>query len=185
MFGQVRPGLDSYPVRFSKPFAVTLASAALLTLPLSGAAFADARPQPTAAVQAPQSAATVKAPQPTHSNPAMPTVSQDQLAKGRDDARRFALKVSVDPERVRAGDSYDVTIAAKGLRSGTAVVTSPEGKSYRVALSDGKATKTLTVPSKAKPGSKTVTVKVGNRTATASFDVVAPRPQRHHDHDGK
>ncbi|MFI6735947.1 hypothetical protein ACIBI9_23740 [Nonomuraea sp. NPDC050451] len=158
---------------------MTLASAALLTLPLSGAAFADAKPQP---------AATVKAPQPTHSNPATPTVPQDQLAKGRDDARRFALKVSVDPDRVRAGDSYDVTIVAKGLRSGTAVVTSPEGKNYRVALSDGKATKTLTVPSKAKAGSKTVTVKVGNRTATASFDVVGPRPQRderHRGHDGK
>ncbi|MEU6782386.1 hypothetical protein ABZ912_24575 [Nonomuraea angiospora] len=158
---------------------MTLASAALLTLPLSGAAFADARPQP---------AATAKAPQPTHSNPVTPTVPQDQLVKGRDDARRFALKVSVDPDRVRVGDSYDVTIAAKGLRSGTAVVTSPEGKTYRVTLSDGKATKTLTVPSKAKPGSKTVTVKVGNQTATASFDVVAPRPQRderHRGHDGK
>ncbi|WP_431913860.1 hypothetical protein [Nonomuraea jabiensis] len=173
---------------------MTLAGAALLTLPLSGAAFADARPQPAATAKAPQPAATVKAPQPAatvkapqqaHANPATPTVPQDQLAKGRDDARGFELKVSVDADRVRAGDSYDVTIAAKGLRSGTAVVTSPEGKTYRVALSDGKATKTLTVPSKAKPGSKTVTVKVGNRTATASFDVVAPRPQRHHNHDGK
>ncbi|MFI7128981.1 hypothetical protein ACIBQ1_24985 [Nonomuraea sp. NPDC050153] len=158
---------------------MTVASAALLALPLSGAAFADgARPQP---------AATAKAPQPAHSNPAAPTVPQDQLAKGYD-ARKVALKVSVDPERVRAGDSYDVSIAAKGLRSGTATVTSPEGKSYRVALSGGKATKTLTVPATAKPGSKTVTVKVGNKTATATFDVVAPRPQRderHRGHDGK
>lgn len=181
-------------MRFSKPFAMTLAGAALLTLPLSGTAFADARPQPAApvtaprpaaTVTAPRPAATVTAPRPTHSNPVTSTVPQDQLTKGRDDARKVELKVSVDPDRVRAGDSYDVTITAKGLRSGTAIVTGPEGKSYRVALSGGKATKTLTVPSKAKPGSETVTVKVGNKTATASFDVVAPRPQRHHDHDGK
>ncbi|WP_433435608.1 hypothetical protein [Nonomuraea sp. CA-141351] len=155
---------------------MTLASAAVLALPLSGAALADARPQP---------AATARAPQPAHSSP---TVPQDQLFKGRDDARAASLKVSVDSDHVRAGASYDVTIAAKGLPSGTAIVTSPEGKNYRVSLSAGRATKTLTVPSKAKPGTETVTVKVGNKVATATFEVVGGRkPQRddHRRHESK
>ncbi|MEQ4715603.1 hypothetical protein [Nonomuraea sp. B19D2] len=163
-------------MRFAKPFVVTLASAAVLALPLSGAALADARQ--------PQPAATAEAPQPTYSNPAVP---QDQLAMGRDAVRAASLKVSVDPGRVRAGGSYEVTIAAKGLHSRTAIVISPEGRRYRVALSGGSATKTLTVPPKARPGSETVTVKVGNKVATAAFEVVGARKHQRDDrrHEAK
>ncbi|UBU13067.1 hypothetical protein [Nonomuraea gerenzanensis] len=161
-------------MRFAKPFTVTIASAALLALPFTGSALADgARPQP---------APTAKAP---HTAPAK-QVRKDDRHK---DARRKAisLKVSVDPSRVRAGSSYEVTIAAKGLSSGTAVVISPEGKSYRVSLSGGRATKELTVPSKARAGSRTVRVKVGDKTATASFTVVAPKRQERDErrHDGR
>jgi hypothetical protein len=153
-------------VRFAKPFTVTLASAALIALPFAGSALADnARPQP---------AATAKAPQPTHSTPAK---KQDQHGKEnkRKDAKRFSLKVSVDKSRVRAGSSYAVTITAKGLTSGTALLTTPEGKTYRVPLSSGTATKNLTVPSRTRGGSKTVTVKLANKTATASFTVVTTK----------
>ncbi|MGW3349938.1 hypothetical protein ACWDA3_42135 [Nonomuraea rubra] len=155
-------------MRFAKPFTVTLASAALLALPLAGSALADgARPRPAATAEAP------------HPAPAAQVRKDDQHR----DARRQAssLKVSVDPSRVRAGSSYDVTILAKGLSSGTATVTSPEGRSYRVSLSGGRATKELTVPSEARAGSRTVTVKVGGKTATASFTVVAPQKQERHD----
>ncbi|MFD0469320.1 hypothetical protein ACFQ0B_14140 [Nonomuraea thailandensis] len=43
------------------------------------------------------------------------------------------------------------------------------------------------MPSKARAGSRTVSVKVGNRTATASFTVVAPRKQERDErrHDGR
>ncbi|GAA4915331.1 hypothetical protein HD597_010753 [Nonomuraea thailandensis] len=161
-------------MRFAKPFTVTIAGAALLALPFTGSALADgARPQP---------APTAKA---SHPAPAKQVRKDDK----HQDTRRQAisLKVSVDPSRVRAGSSYDVTILARGLSSGTAVVTSPEGKSYRVSLSGGRATKELTVPSKARAGSRTVSVKVGNRTATASFTVVAPRKQERDErrHDGR
>ncbi|MFC4118811.1 hypothetical protein [Nonomuraea zeae] len=156
-------------MRFAKPLTVTLASAALVALPFAGSALADgARPQPTA---------TVKAPQPTHSAPAK---TQDRPGK---DARHqeVSLKVAVNPSRVRAGSSYGVTIVVKGSSTGTATVTSPEGKSYRVSLSGGRATKTLSVPARAKAGSKTVSVKVGNKVATASFTVVAGKDRKHDD----
>ncbi|GAA3545394.1 hypothetical protein GCM10022419_027040 [Nonomuraea rosea] len=166
-------------MRFAKPFTVTLASAALVALPFAGSALADgARPQPSA---------TVKAPQPTHSAPAK---TQDRPGKEtqRKDAQRkdtqhqqVSLKVSVNPSRVRAGSSYGVTIVVKGSSTGTATVTSPEGKSYRVSLSGGQATKTLSVPAKAKAGSKTVSVKVGNKTTTASFTVLAGKDRKHDD----
>jgi hypothetical protein len=178
--GSARSAADwTYLVRFSKPLTVTLASAALLTLPLSGAAFADGnKPQP---------AATVKVPQPTHSAPAkaeptrpVPAKTEDRHGQdtGRKDDKAISLKVAVDPTRVRAGASYDVTITVRGATTGTATVTSPEGKSYRVALSGGGATKTLTAPAKTKTGDKTVSVKVGNKVATASFEVVSARKQR-------
>ncbi|MCK2213795.1 hypothetical protein MF672_008335 [Actinomadura sp. ATCC 31491] len=164
-------------MRFSKPFTVTLAGAALLALPLSGAALADA----------PKPGATAEAPQPAHAAPA----KQDDHGKKDDrdkkdvkqrrDPQRVSLTASVNPSRVRAGQSYGVTIVVKGLSSGTATVTSPEGKSYRVALSGGRATKTLTVPSRTTAGSRTVTVKVGNRTATADFTVVGPQPRKRDD----
>ncbi|MDP4510747.1 hypothetical protein [Nonomuraea turcica] len=156
-------------MRFAKPLTVTLVSAALLTLPFSGAALADTpKPQPTVTIT------TLDPAQPVNVYPAW-----DQDAK-----RRVAVKVSVEPGRVRAGDTYEVTIVAKGVSSGRATVTSPEGKTYRVALSGGRATLTLTAPAKSKPGKKTVTVKVGNKVATASFTVVdakKPRDDRHHD----
>ncbi|MEU6791030.1 hypothetical protein ABZ907_04980 [Nonomuraea wenchangensis] len=139
-------------MRFFKPFTVTLAGAALLALPLSGTALADA----------PKPAATA------------PAKHEKQDAG----PRRVSLSVAVDPARVRAGQTYGVTILVKGLSSGTATVTSPEGKSYRVGLSGGRAAKTLTVPSRARAGTQKVTVKVGGRTATASFTVVAPQPRR-------
>ncbi|MFI7703082.1 hypothetical protein [Nonomuraea sp. NPDC049480] len=145
---------------------MTLVSAALIALPFSGAALADTpKPRPTVTIEAPQ-----------------PTLV-DATAKDR----RVPLTVEVNPRRVRAGASYEVTITAKGGRSGTALVTSPEGKTYRVALSDGRATKTLTVPAKTKPGSKTVSVKVGNKVATASFTVVGGKHDKRddHRHDGR
>ncbi|MBB6545369.1 hypothetical protein [Nonomuraea rubra] len=37
------------------------------------------------------------------------------------------------------------------------------------------------MPSKARAGSRTVTVRVGGKTATASFTVVAPQKQERHD----
>lgn len=172
-FGQVSPGLDTYPVRFSKPITVTVATAALIAVPLTGAALADAaKPQPAAS--APQHAAT---PAP-HASASKPDDKRDDRRDDKD-AKAVSLSVSVNPGRVRAGDSYGVTIILKGGRSGTATVTSPEGKSYRVALSGGRATKTLSVPSNARSGSKTVSVKAGGKTATASFTVVggAKQPQ--------
>lgn len=152
-------------MRFSKPLTVTLAGAAFLALPLSGAALA------------------APAPQPSHAAPAAPAPAGKQDARDRKDAgpRQVPLSVAVDPSRVRAGQTYGVTILVKGQTSGTATVTSPEGKSYRVSLSGGRATKELTVPSRAKAGTRKVTVKVGGRTATASFTVVAPRPREDDD----
>ncbi|WP_344887803.1 hypothetical protein [Nonomuraea antimicrobica] len=147
---------------------MTVASAALVALPFAGSALADAPRVPqtvTAAAVTTTNTAAAKAP--AHSSSA-----KRKEAKSRQAA---SLKVTVDPGRVSAGSSYDVEIVAKGLSSGTATVTSPEGKTYRVALSDGQATKTLSVPSKTKTGSKTVSVKVGNKVATASFTVTAPR----------
>ncbi|MGW0802366.1 hypothetical protein [Nonomuraea sp. NPDC002799] len=163
-------------MRFSKPLTVTLAGAALIVLPLSGAAFADdARPHP---------AATAKAPQPTHPAPAHAKDAKDakdvkHQAVKHQAAKPISLKVAVNQSRVRAGASYGVTIVVKGASSGQATVTSPEGKSYRVSLSGGRATKTLTVPSRTKSGSKTVSVKVGNKVATASFTVVGARKAQH------
>ncbi|MEV4292183.1 hypothetical protein AB0K40_42320 [Nonomuraea bangladeshensis] len=144
-------------MRFSKPFTVTLAGAALLALPLSGTALADA-PKPAATAPAPA-----------------------KHEKQDTELRRVSLSVAVDPARVRAGQTYGVTILVKGQTSGTATVTSPEGKSYRVGLSGGRATMRLTVPSRAKAGTQKVTVKIGGRTATASFTVVAPRPREDDD----
>ncbi|MEV0379367.1 hypothetical protein [Nonomuraea sp. NPDC050643] len=164
-------------MRFAKPFTVTIASAALIALPFAGSALADgARPHPT-----PTATTTARAPQPTHSTPAKspaksPAKGTERHEETRDSGHRqqqVSLKVAVNPSRVRAGSSYGVTILVKGLSSGTATVTSPEGKTYRVGLSGGQATKTLTVPSKARPGSRTVTVKVGNKTATAAFTVTS------------
>jgi hypothetical protein len=145
-------------MRFSKSFAVTLASAALIAVPLSGAALADSAN--------PHHAVTVKTPHPTHSAPAK---------TGAQHSKKISLSVSVNPGRVRAGASYDVTITATGVSAGTATVTSPEGKNYRVSLSDGEATKTLTVPSRTKTGDKTVSVEIGDKTATTSFTVVSNR----------
>ncbi|MFD0469319.1 hypothetical protein ACFQ0B_14135 [Nonomuraea thailandensis] len=87
-------------MRFAKPFTVTIAGAALLALPFTGSALADgARPQP---------APTAKA---SHPAPAKQVRKDDK----HQDTRRQAisLKVSVDPSRVRAGSSYDVTILAR------------------------------------------------------------------------
>ncbi|MGP3958154.1 hypothetical protein ACTWPT_19280 [Nonomuraea sp. 3N208] len=152
---------------------MTLVSAALLALPLSGAALAETpKPQPAATI----AIGTL--------NPAQPGNVDLAWGKDTDAKRRVAVKVSVEPGRVRAGSTYEVTIVAKGASSGRATVTSPEGKTYRVALSGGRATLTLTAPAKARPGEKTVTVKVGNKVATASFTVVdakKPRDDRHHD----
>ncbi|WP_188189365.1 hypothetical protein [Nonomuraea sp. SYSU D8015] len=164
-------------MRFSKPLVVALTSAAMLALPLSGAALADVRkPQPTTAIETPK---------------ATPTYDASTLAIAQElrdsHSSKAGLKVSVEPSRVRAGASYEVTINAKGVSSRTATVISPEGKTYRVALSGGSATKTLTVPANAKPGAKTVTVKVGNKVATASFTVVGGKKQDErddHGHDG-
>ncbi|MEW9549820.1 hypothetical protein [Nonomuraea sp. NPDC050783] len=160
-------------MRFSKPFTVTLAGAALLALPLSGAALADA----------PEPAATAKALRPAHADPATRQDDRDRKDVERKEPRhqKVSLSASVNPSRVRAGQSYGVTIVVKGLSTGTATVTSPEGKSYRVALSGGRATRKLTVPSRAKAGSRTVTVKAGGTTATASFTVVAPQPRERDD----
>ncbi|MEV0620501.1 hypothetical protein AB0I81_44765 [Nonomuraea sp. NPDC050404] len=150
---------------------MTIASAALIALPFAGSALADgARPHPTA---------TAKAPQPAHSAPA----KQDR--HGKEDTYKHAkhkttsLKVAVSSSRVRAGSSYAVTITTKGLSSGTATLTTPEGRTYRVPLSSGRARKNLTVPSRTRAGTKTVTVKVAGKTATASFTVTAAS-KRHH-----
>lgn len=156
-------------MRFAKPFSVTIASAALVALPFAGSAFADApkAPQPQ--------------PQPTHSSPAKPQKHQEPKRETNHkeiEHQTVSLKVSVSESRVRAGSTYGVTITAKGVSSGTATITSPEGKSYRVSLSHGRATKTLAVPSRTKAGTKQVTVKVANKTATASFTVLAA--SRHH-----
>ncbi|MGP3912886.1 hypothetical protein [Nonomuraea sp. 10N515B] len=161
-------------MRFSKPLTVTLVSAAMLALPFSGAALADSRtPAPTMTITPQEPAMTITPAQPPHSD----------RAKTRDRwNKKNSLAVSVSPGRVRAGDSYTVTITAKGVSSGTATVTSPEGRTYRVALSGGQATKTLTLPAKTKPGSKTVSVKVGNKVATASFAVVGGKQQQRDDH---
>lgn len=68
-------------MRFSKPFAVPLVGAALLPLPLSGAAFAD--------VAKPSHPVTVKTPRPTHS---APTKTDESHGK------QLSLSVSVNPE---------------------------------------------------------------------------------------
>ncbi|TMR20978.1 hypothetical protein ETD86_17140 [Nonomuraea turkmeniaca] len=142
---------------------MTFVSAAMLALPFSGAALAETpKPQPTATI--------------TTQHPAQQT--DVHPAWDKDGKRRVEVKVSVDPGRVRAGGTYEVTILAKGGSSGTATVTSPEDKTYRVALSGGRGTLTLTAPAKAKPGKKTVTVKVGNKVATASFTVADAKKQR-------
>ncbi|MGN9847180.1 hypothetical protein ACTMTI_54775 [Nonomuraea sp. H19] len=174
-------------MRFAKPLTVALTAAALMALPLSGAAFAAAPAPESTASLATGKPTVLKTPQPARSHPTETKIVREKEIDRKDDARkRVSLTVSVDPSHVRAGGSYGVTIVAKGVSSGTATITSPEGKSYRVALSGGRATKTLTVPSNAKSGNKTVTVKVGNKVATDSFTVVGGRDQRDdRRHDGK
>ncbi|GAA2213526.1 hypothetical protein GCM10009850_089890 [Nonomuraea monospora] len=171
-------------MRFSKPLVVTLASVALLTAPLSGAALADsAKPQPAATAQAPQPGDRSTQLTDRKSGKQDVRKQDDRNSKARAESKKrksdvagiAASKVakvsaSVSPGRVRAGASYTVSIVASGGSSAT--VTSPEGKSYRVSLSGGRGSKTLSVPAGAKAGSKTVTVKVGNKVDTASFTVV-------------
>ncbi|MFC5825137.1 hypothetical protein [Nonomuraea insulae] len=139
---------------------MTIASAALVALPFAGSAFADAP----------------KAPQPTHSSPAKPQQHQEPKRETKHQEPKHqtvSLKVSVSESRVRAGSTYGVTIVAKGVSSGTATITSPEGKNYRVSLSHGRATKELALSSRTRTGTKTVTVKVADKTAKASFTVLA------------
>ncbi|GAA2885948.1 hypothetical protein GCM10010517_49600 [Streptosporangium fragile] len=146
-------------MRFAKPLAVTVLGATLITVPFAGGAFADSgRPQAPAAV--------VKA----EPEPAKGSVD----AGDRHETRRVvSLKVSVDPERVKQGGSYMVSIVARGAANGsTATVKSPEGRSYRVVIKGQKASKALTVPVTARPGEQTVTVTVGGETATAEFTVI-------------
>lgn len=156
-------------MRFAKPFSVTIASAALVALPFAGSAFADAP----------------KAPQPTHSSPAKPQKHQEPKRETKRETKHqeprhqtVSLKVSVSESRVRAGSTYGVTIIAKGVSSGTATITSPEGKNYRVSLSHGRATKELALSPRTRTGTKTVTVKVADKTAKASFTALAA--PRHH-----
>ncbi|WP_433514627.1 hypothetical protein ACQP2T_02805 [Nonomuraea sp. CA-143628] len=200
-------------VRFLKPLTVTLASAALVALPFAGGAFADSgQPQPaptvTPGVKTTQKVtpgvkttpttkptAPVKTGRPTatdeNARPKRPTSTAHERETTTSTLylkeRRTSLDVSVNPTRVKQGASYGVTIVVKGASAGkAATITSPEGKSYRVSLDQRTVTKTLTVPAKAKLGAKTVTVKVGNRTATAQFTVV--RGGDHRDdrrHEGK
>lgn len=170
-------------MRFAKPVVVSLVSAALLALPLSGAALADAhKPQPTTTLETPRPANST--PQPVIETPKAADVP---AVVPQDRRKKTTLEVSVEPSHVRAGASYEVTIVAKGASSRTAMVTSPEGKTYRVALSGGRATKTLTLPANTKPGKKTVTVKVGNKVATESFTVVGGKRDQRDDrrHDGR
>jgi hypothetical protein len=186
-------------VRFLKPLTVTLASAALVALPFAGGAFADSgRPQPaptvtpstkpTAPVTTGRPTATDENTRPKHPASTAPkretTVSTLALTQHR---RPLSLDVSVNPTHVKQGASYGVTIVVRGASAGkAATITSPEGKSYRVSLDQRTVTKTLTVPAKAKLGAKTVTVKVGNRTATAQFTVVRGGDHRDdHRHEGK
>ncbi|MEV0353969.1 hypothetical protein AB0H88_50210 [Nonomuraea sp. NPDC050680] len=202
-------------VRFLKPLTVTLASAALVALPFAGGAFADSgQPQPAPTVTpgvkttptvtpgvkttpTTKPTAPVKTGRPTatdeNARPKRPvstaheretTASTLYLKEHRSPA---SLDVSVNPTRVKQGASYGVTIVVRGASAGTAAtITSPEGKSYRVSLDQRTVTKTLTVPAKAKLGAKTVTVKVGNRTATAQFTVVRGGDHRDdHRHEGK
>ncbi|WP_248962095.1 hypothetical protein [Sphaerisporangium perillae] len=75
--------------------------------------------------------------------------------------------------KVRQGDSYTVDIATKGVRNGTsATVEGIDGKSYTVAVHDGKARKTLKVSNRTKPGSYTVTATVGNHDDADDLIVV-------------
>jgi hypothetical protein len=172
-------------VRFIKPLTVTAAATALLALPFAGGAFADtAKPQPTTTITPGPRTTPPTAPVKT----SRPTPTADTLyvqeTKRRD---HTSLDVSVNPTRVKQGASYGVTIVVKGASAGSAAtITSPEGKSYRVSLDQRKVTKTLTVPAHAKPGTKTVSVKVGNRVATATFTVVSSGAHRDdHRHEGK
>ncbi|MEU7855600.1 hypothetical protein [Nonomuraea sp. NPDC049141] len=180
-------------VRFLKPLTVTAAATALIALPFGGGAFADtakpgtAKPHPTTTVTpGPKTTPTTLPTAPVKT--ARPTPTADTLyvqeTKRRD---HTSLDVSVNPSRVKQGASYGVTIVVKGAPAGgTATITSPEGKSYRVSLDQRKVTKTLTVPAHAKPGTKTVSVKVGNRVATATFTVVSGGAHRDdHRHEGK
>lgn len=191
-------------MRFMKPLTVTAAATALIALPFAGGAFADtAKPQPTTTVTpGPKTTPTtlptapVKtlkpgakgSPSTSHGRETTPKTSTSTLYVQETKRRNpVSLDVSVNPARVKQGASYGVTIVVKGASAGTAAtITSPEGKSYRVSLDQRKVTKTLTVPAHAKPGTKTVSVKVGNRVATATFTVVGSGAQRDdHRHEGK
>ncbi|MFD1539253.1 hypothetical protein [Nonomuraea guangzhouensis] len=170
-----------------KPLTVTAAATALIALPFAGGAFADtAKPHPTTTVTpGPKTTPTTLPTAPVKT--ARPTPTADTLyvqeTKRRD---HTSLDVSVNPSRVKQGASYGVTIVVKGAPAGgKATITSPEGKSYRVSLDQRKVTKTLTVPAHAKPGTKTVSVKVGNRVATATFTVVGRAHRDDHRHEGK
>lgn len=188
-------------MRFLKPLTVTAAATALIALPFAGGAFADtAKPHPTTTVTpGPKTTPTTLPTAPVKTGRPTPkpgtktghereTTSTSTLyvqeTKRRD---HTSLDVSVNPSRVKQGASYGVTIVVKGASAGSqATITSPEGKSYRVSLDQRTVTKTLTVPAHAKPGTKTVSVKVGNKTATAEFTVVRGGAQRDdHRHEGK
>jgi outer membrane biosynthesis protein TonB len=199
-------------LRFLKPITVTLAGAGLLALPFAGGAFADSSkphptptvtqttqpktPKPTSSPKTPKPTSSPKTPKPTSSpkhssSPTKVRTKEPAPAPRRTSTeaswvkRATSLSVSVNPTRVKAGSSYGVTVVVKGGSSnGTATITSPEGKSYQVSLSQHRATKTLTVPSRTKSGAKTVKVKVGNRVATAQFTVVSGNQRDDHSHTG-
>lgn len=187
-FGRVIHDWTLISVRFIKPLAVTAAATALIALPFAGGAFADtAKPQPTTTVTpGPRTTPTTLPTAPVKTG--RPTTKADTLyvqeTKRRD---HTSIDVSVNPTRVKQGASYGVTIVVKGASAGSAAtITSPEGKSYRVSLDQRKVTKTLTVPAHAKPGTKTVSVKVGNRVTTATFTVVSSGGHRDdHRNEGK
>ncbi|SNS48334.1 hypothetical protein SAMN05216276_101076 [Streptosporangium subroseum] len=139
-------------MRFAKPFTATVLGATLIALPFAGSALADSG----------------------HLQP-IATVTKDAQPKPTAPSA-ISLKVAVNPGQVRQGGSYTVSIVAKGAAAGaTATVKTPEGRSYQVTIRGRQASKTLTVPSNARPGSKTVTVTVGSKITTAEFTVTTAK----------
>ncbi|NUW33370.1 hypothetical protein HTZ77_18325 [Nonomuraea sp. SMC257] len=143
-------------MRFVKPLTVGVAGAVLLAVPFAGVSLAaTAEPAP---------------------EPAVTVVGDDHRAP----VHQVSVKAEVTPGEVAAGDAYKVTIFAKGVRPGaTATVRSPQGVTYKVALNDGRATKTLTVPRATKPGRYKLGVTVAGRVTTAEFTVTRDERDGH------
>ncbi|SNT21017.1 hypothetical protein SAMN05216276_1028103 [Streptosporangium subroseum] len=147
-------------MRFAKPLAATVLGMTLIGVPFAGSALADSgyKPAPT-----------------KHAAPAKPA------KPAKYNSSVTSLRASVSPGEVKQGGSYTVSILARGAADGaTATVTSPQGRSYSVTVTGQKASKTLTVASDAELGDKTVTVTVGNKTATAEFTVISTKKHRNH-----